>query len=263
MKKEFGGLLHRLLGSSQSDAAAGESAPLQLDDIQGIILRGYRMPFVRHFLLKVTAPTAARKLLGRLVNGDETDAPQITTAKDWHVGFEPGPDDDPAEPPRCQPDYCLNLGITWPGLLALEIGDRAADLSFKSFNAFVAGAAARAKLVGDTGMSAPENWIGGFGTGTEHVMLTLHAAGPEALKTYSDRLSALLIEDHAFEEIWRGDGMALMEMVDGQPRPVAKVHFGYVDGISMTTIRGGPEALQARSPRAMRPLAVRLAGRCS
>ena len=63
MKKEFGGLLHRLLGSSQSDAAAGESAPLQLDDIQGIILRGYRMPFVRHFLLKVTAPTAARKLL--------------------------------------------------------------------------------------------------------------------------------------------------------------------------------------------------------
>ena len=219
------------------------------------------MPIVRHFLLKVDVPAAARKLLGRLVSGDEADAPQITTARDWHVGFEPGPGDNPAEPPRCKPDYCLNLGITWPGLLALEVKDRVPNLSFKSFNAFVAGAAARAELVGDTGDNGPQNWIGGFGTGSDHVMLTLHAANPEALKTYSDRLSALLVEDHAFQEIWRGDGMALMEMQDGKPVPVPKVHFGYVDGISMTTIRGGPGALQARSPAAVRALVVRPAGR--
>ena len=76
---------------------------LDLEDIQGIILRGYRMPIVRHFLLKVDVPAEARKLLGRLVSGDETDAPQITTAKDWHVGFEPGPGDDPAEPRAASP----------------------------------------------------------------------------------------------------------------------------------------------------------------
>ena len=35
--------------------------------------------------------------------------------------------------------------------------------------------------------------------------------------------------------------MALMEMQDGKPVPTMKVHFGYTDGISMTTIRGGPE----------------------
>jgi deferrochelatase/peroxidase EfeB len=35
--------------------------------------------------------------------------------------------------------------------------------------------------------------------------------------------------------------MALMEMQDGKPVPTTKVHFGYTDGISMTTIRGGPE----------------------
>ena len=46
---------------------------------------------VRHFLLTVGVPASARKLLGRLVSGDEADAPQITTAEDWHVGFEPGP----------------------------------------------------------------------------------------------------------------------------------------------------------------------------
>ena len=76
-----------------SDAHAGSSArsKLDLDDIQGFILRGYRMPMVRHFLLTVGAPAEARKLLGRFVSGDESDAPQITTAEDWHVGFEPGP----------------------------------------------------------------------------------------------------------------------------------------------------------------------------
>ena len=90
-------------------------------DIQGFILRGYRMPMVRHFLLTVGVPAEARKLLGRLVSGNESDVPQITTAEDWHVGFEPGPGDNPADPPRHKPDYCLNVGITWPGMIALEI----------------------------------------------------------------------------------------------------------------------------------------------
>ncbi len=35
--------------------------------------------------------------------------------------------------------------------------------------------------------------------------------------------------------------MALIEMQDGQPVPTGKVHFGYTDGISTPTIRGGPE----------------------
>lgn len=234
------GLLHRLFGRSEGPKTAPVSS-LDLADIQGIILRGYHMPVVRHFLFKVTAPAAARALLGRLVSGDETGAPQITTARDWHVGFEPGPFDNPLEPPRCQPDYCLNLGITWPGLLALGVKDRVPNLAFKSFKAFVEGAAARAERVGDTGASGPDHWIDGFGKGNDHVMLTLHAANPEALTAYSDRLSALTKEGQAFQELWRGDGMALMELQEGKPVPVPKVHFGYTDGISMTTIRGGPE----------------------
>ena len=98
-----------------------DKSALDLADIQGFILRGYRMPMVRHFLLTVATPAHARRQLGRLVNGDESDAPQITTAEDWHVGFAPGPGDNPAAAPRRKPDYCLNIGITWPGLVALEI----------------------------------------------------------------------------------------------------------------------------------------------
>ena len=170
-----------------------------------------------------------------------SDLPQITTAEDWHVGFEPGPGDNLADAPRRKPDYCLNVAITWPGMIALEVKDRVPTLSFKSFGAFLAGAAERAELVGDTGASGPKNWIGDFGKGSDHVLVTLHAISPDAMTTYSDRLSALFAEGGAFRELWRYDGMALMEMKDGKPVPTFKVHFGYTDGISVTTIRGGPE----------------------
>ena len=159
------------------------------------------------------------------------------------MGFAPGPADDPADAPRRKPDYCLNIGITWPGLVALEINERVPTLSFKSFGAFIEGAAQRAELVGDTGASAPAELGWRFRKGHDHVLVTLHAISPEAMKSYSDRLCAWFAEGNAFREIWRQDGMALMEMQDGQPVPTSKIHFGYTDGISTTTIRGGPETI--------------------
>ena len=166
---------------SEEDALSRPAkGTLELGDIQGFIVRGYRMPMVRHFVLTVGVAAKARELLGRLVSGDESDAPQITTADDWHVGFAPGPGDNLADVPRCKPDYCLNLGITWPGLVALEVKERVPTLSFKSFGAFIAGAAARANLVGDTGASSPQNWIPAFASGNDHVMVTLHAIRAEA-----------------------------------------------------------------------------------
>jgi hypothetical protein len=95
--KTSGGLLGHIFSrgeheTSLADAHSGKPtrSTLDLSDIQGFILRGYRMPMVRHFLLMVSVPAAARKILGRLVGGDESDTPQITTAENWHVGFEPG-----------------------------------------------------------------------------------------------------------------------------------------------------------------------------
>lgn len=68
-EKEGGGLLHRLFerlthGASTSEADSAAKAALDLRDIQGIILRGYKMPMVRHFLLAVGVPAEARKVLG-------------------------------------------------------------------------------------------------------------------------------------------------------------------------------------------------------
>src|SRR2546427_9457188 len=105
--KESGGFLGRLFGRGGHEIPEPDAhsrprtrTTLDLGDIQGFILRGYRMPMVRHFLLAVGVPAEARKLLGRFVSGDESDAPQITTAEDWHVGFEPGPGDKLTDAPR-------------------------------------------------------------------------------------------------------------------------------------------------------------------
>ena len=132
------GILRRILGhgthtprGANGDSAAVGGSALDLSDIQGFVLRAYRMPIVRHFLLTVGAPAAARRQLGRLVSGDESDVPQITTAADWQVGFGHGPGDDPAAPPHHQPDYCLNVGITWPGLVALEIAGPSPNAVFQ------------------------------------------------------------------------------------------------------------------------------------
>ena len=66
-------------------------------------------------------------------------------------------------------------------------------------------------------------------------------SSPEAMRPIGTGSPPCSPKAALFEEVWRGDGMALMEMQDGQAVPTTKVHFGYTDGISMTTIRGGPE----------------------
>ena len=242
------GRVRRLLGLGDREhpGAAGTLAPgglaLDLADIQGFVLRAYMMPVARHFLLTVGAPEQARRQLGRLVSGDESDTPQITTAEDWHVGFAPGPVRRPQPMPRvASPTTASTSASHGPDLCALGLERRIPKLSFGSFGAFIEGAAQRAELVGDIGASAPENWVGGFGSGDDHVLVTLHAFSPEALSSYSDRLCAWFAEGDAFREIWRQDGMALMEVQEGQPVPTAKVHFGYTDAITTPTIRGGPE----------------------
>ena len=65
---------HKLVSHGEKDEpdkpAHPEKSALDLGDIQGFIVRGYRMPMVRHFVLAVGGPAKARELLGRLVSGE-------------------------------------------------------------------------------------------------------------------------------------------------------------------------------------------------
>lgn len=198
-------------------------ADLNLADIQGFILNGYRFALVRYFVLQINNVAAAKGFIGTLVNGDPESSPQITTASRWSV----------------KPDSCLNIGLTYEGLGALQLP----AVSLSSFpSEFKADYATIAKNVDDTGESAPENWIvGGPNTPTPHILLVLYAQSSDVLEWKTTTLRTLFAQQGAISELSHHDGNAL---------PRETVHFGYKDGISQPTIDGVPSKRPDSQPAA-------------
>ena len=194
---------------------------LDLADIQGFVVRGYRMPKARHFVLEVGDARALKACLGELASpGGTPDGLAVTTATPW------------TEVER--PDYALNLGFTFAGLRALEIQEPSAlARSFRSFGAFREGAVARAGRVGDVAESAPEHWWCGLGEPDRvHAVVSLFARTGCVRDDLSEKLRAWLTREGAAVEVASFDGDAL--------GAGDEVHFGYKDGIAQPRIAGGP-----------------------
>ena len=174
---------------------------LPLEDIQGFILRGYGMDFLRLLVLRVADPTAARRALGKL---------PVTNSNTWDT----------------KPDACINVAFTFEGLQALGLP---AD-SLASFpEEFRLGVAARADILGDTGNSAPAQWrFGRAGDGT-HVLVALSAQTAAIRETATTQVRAL----------WNG-ALVETFVQDGDMLPGNVGHFGYRDGFAQPTIDGGP-----------------------
>lgn len=202
---------------------------LDLADIQGNLLRGYRFSDARHFALAVTDPAAARRFLGDLVSGNPRRGPQITTDEHW-----PSTDGGGTVKPR----YCLNIGLTYDGLAALGLPPG----TLKAFpDAFVQGPAARAGQpdpdfatgvgLGDVDESAPANWIlGGATTPPVHILLSLHTEEQRARQL--EAVSARLRKRFAAAKLTE------VSHYDAHALPDQTVHFGYRDGIAQPDIEG-------------------------
>lgn len=173
---------------------------LPLDEIQGIVLRGYGMDALRIFVLRVDNADRARPALARI---------PIMASTPW----------------QSKPATCINLAITADGLNALGI----ADSSIASFPAeFRAGAAARADIVGDTGDSAPAKWKGNLADDSVHLIVLLYAQNQDCIESESANLRAIL--NQAYSEV---------SVYDAAMLPGNVAHFGYRDGFSQPTVDGG------------------------
>lgn len=182
------------------------TSALDLADLQGNILRGYHKPYVRHLVLGVDAPAAARRWLADAASGDESKAPQITNAEPWDE----------------RPSSCVNVGLTHSGLAALGVS----GASLNSFpHEFVAGMAARNVLIGDTGPSDPSKWQAEWRQEV-HLLISVYADDANDRSAIADRILGA-----------RG-AFRLRAALDGEAFTGDLVHFGYRDSIAQPQFYG-------------------------
>lgn len=198
-----------------SDSA---TSPLDLNDIQGFILRGYHMQHVSHAICRINNVAAAKRLLAK-ASGPNSDFLQVTTAAPWKQG---------------KPAYCMNIGITYVGLSQL-VNTQGINFPGKQFgeqlSAYEQGAKAAASRVGDTGDSGPQHWQGELGTDNAQVIFSIYSASQQAQDKYSKILLEGVIKNEAFEILHQFNGAAFAD---------DKIHFGYRDGIAQPQIENGP-----------------------
>jgi hypothetical protein len=184
------------------------------ENIQGFVVRGYRLPFAAYLFLRIDDAATARSTLGEFI-------PQVITAKHW----------------TDKPESGINVAFSFEGLKALGLGDRSLDAFPAEFRAGMAG---RADVLGDIGDSAPEHWEDPFRDGSGHVMVMVSAKDPAAL---AERRSGI---QGAVE---RRGGATVVGVQDGAALEGGREHFGYADGFAQPTIEGsGSSRCRARAP---------------
>jgi Dyp-type peroxidase family len=191
---------------SQTQAPAPQL--LELEDIQGVILRDARLPFGAYLFARVDVAAHGREFLRRV-------ADDVTTAAGW---WEPSPS-------------TLNVGISYQGFLALGLPRE----SLESFSEeFRQGMAARAEVIGDTGLSGPAHWAGGLGTPDIHLMLYLTAQDEGILSRLLDDARKAQADLTGVAEVYRQDVWV---------PPDLREHFGFRDAIGGVVVEGAGEVV--------------------
>ncbi len=186
---------------------AGPSEAVEIEDVQGIILRGYSdLKHSSYLALRIDNQRGARAWL-RDIAEDVTSAAHPVT------------------------DRHLNVAFTHCGLEKLGL-PRSTLAGFRS--AFIEGVAGghgspshRSVALGDVGASASEEWIWGNTENPIHVALLLFARDEEGIADFTA---------HHLERLDK-HGLVLVGEFPTFELPGRKEHFGFRDGISQPALR--------------------------
>lgn len=177
---------------------------LEVDDIQGIIVRGYANLNAACFVL--------------LRIGD------ASKAKPWLAEIAGKVQDGTTNPANT----CLNIAFTFEGLRTLGLDSQALALFSNEFQEGMNGEY-RSRILGDQGESAPDKWQwGGPNSEQIHILLMLYARDEETLKTFYGANSS------GFENAGLSQVGRKLETIPLN----GKEHFGFADGISQPIIAG-------------------------
>lgn len=182
---------------------------LQREDIQGLVIRGYRMPHAAYVFYRFHDGNLVRSWLGDMVD-------PVTTAAEWDE----------------KPSWCANVGLTYVGLEALGLPGPFLTSFPEDFRQ---GMAARAAShLGDVGPDLPENWEASppFASRGVHAMLLVSAWKEDEL---NERVAAFEQASVArgLERVGYQHAAAL-----GPNHSSDREHFGFRDGLSQPTLKG-------------------------
>jgi Dyp-type peroxidase family len=180
----------------------------ELDDIQGIIVRGYGSLKGAYFVvLGIRDAAATKRWLDELALRSGTVRPT-------------------------EADTCVNLAFTYPGLEKLGLDRDSLAMFSPEFREGMTATEHRQRILGDLDESAPERWRwGGPRTAGVDVLLMLYAA-EEGIET--------MYRSHA--DRFPGAGLEVIERLSTIYLPGRKEHFGFRDGIAQPLIEGYDEA---------------------
>jgi Dyp-type peroxidase family len=181
------------------------NAVLELDDIQSGVLRPRPTPYAATYIvLRIDDCKAGRELMRRL-------SAVVTSA---------------ANPTSPLADTWISVALTYTGLNALGVPQNSLDTFAWEFRQ---GMAARAKELGDTGESSPENWEKPLGTPDVHVVIVVVSPDSQRIEAALDRARETYQEMQGITAIWRQNCYTLH--TEREP-------FGFRDGISHPAIEG-------------------------
>lgn len=220
-----------------NDVADPAAPPLQLNDIQGLILRGYNFDYIRYLVFTIDSNNiaGARAFLSALLPGSGSPL-NITSAAPWPNGVKPS--------------YCLNIGITSFGFKMLIDKDDYTTVkngSFPLFNLYDGGAALNADAIGDKEDSAPAKWwkrSNGWKLPAEpkldgsdlHIQLSIYTqSDKERESCYNTLLGMIPSKDNV-------PALALAFSKDSNPLLTGQnyIHFGYKDSFSQPRLSKVP-----------------------
>lgn len=184
--------------------ADAKGAGVDLDDIQGNVLRGYSHPVAAYIFLRVDDAARARALLARMLS-------RITSGVNW--GASP-------------PPVAMQVAFTYAGLERVGVPR---EILGTFPDEFREGMAARAEQLGDRGPNAPTHWEAGLGTGSAHVLVTVWAVDNARLDAVREELRQVGASAGATTVVNETRAEALSADRD---------HFGFIDGISQPSVAG-------------------------
>src|SRR5512134_2157673 len=193
---------------------------IELDDIQHFLIERPRALAARYEFLTFRRPESGHAWLAGILD-------KVGTARAVRAGGE-------------TEMRWVTVAFTWNGLRALGLD----EASLATFPAeFRQGMAARAEILGDTGVNHPDNWVGGLASPDLHAIVILFARDVE------ERVRCVR-EHREYAAQFPGiEALSTLDLEATPPYDYAHDHFGYRDRISTVAIEGlGDEPTPGSGP---------------